>query len=102
MRTYSKYRHYWYPHIITLLYNYPNNLENTPKGNEAKEAIYKAIEETLKSKDGEMKVKAIKMLYFDKTYTAEGVAQNLYISRRTLDYWKSDFIELVGRNMNYL
>lgn len=102
MSSYKRYKHYWYPHIVTLLKLYPDELEDTPKGNEAKMAIQQALNRTLHERDGEDKIKAIKMIYFDKIYTIDGTAQKLYVSRRTLDYWKSDFINKVAEEMNYL
>lgn len=102
MKRYSRYKHYWYPHIVTMLYLFPDKLENTPKGEEAKNAIEKAIEDTKKEEYGDEKIKGIEMIYFKQIYTIEGTAQKLYISRRTLDRWKDSFIKKVAKNMNYL
>ena len=60
-------------------------------------AIEQALEDTAKLSDGELRLKAIQLIYFDKTDTIDGAALKVHASRRTVQRWCSAFINLVGR-----
>lgn len=102
MKRYEKYKHYWYPHITTLLYMYPDRLENTSKGREAKEEITHAILNVIEKPDGEDIIEAVNLIYFEQKCNLNGVAQRKYVSERTVSRWVNTFVYEVAENMGYL
>ena len=60
-------------------------------------AIEKAISETMNEKDGDIKVKAVKMVYIEKTHNSDGAALELYVSPRTVRYWLYSFVNKVKK-----
>ena len=102
MKRYQKYNKYWYPHIITLLRMYPNKLDDSKKSIEAKQAITKVLLKTIQQNEGIDKVKAINELYFYDRLTTDGVARELYVSKRKVCTWVHDFVYDVADELGYL
>ena len=94
----TRYKNYWYVVAQTMLRRYPG-IKNE-KGFQAvifTQAIEKVIEDTAKLPDGELRLKAIQLIYFDKTDTIDGASLKVHASRRTVQRWCSAFINSVGR-----
>lgn len=102
-KPYSRYSNYWYGVVYKMIQIYPFlEDEETPQIELIRAAVDKSIEETKKLPDGDLRMQAVKMLYFDKTHTIEGVAMQLFVSGRTVKRWGQDFVKLVGRNSGYM
>lgn len=101
-RRVTRYRHYWYPHIINMLYKFPN-LENTPRGYDEYEAIADTIKEYTNNKDDDSNdtLKLIDYVYFKKTYTLEGASRKVYISKGKAYKLKDKFIKKVAERLGY-
>lgn len=99
----GKPRFYWYGVVKTMIMQYPRMSINPTSEIEKKfcQAVEKAIADTLKMPDGELRVKAIKEIYFIKTKTAEGVAQEFFYNKRTIQGWTSNFVYKVGKNAGF-
>ena len=80
---------------------YPDQLGNTKKGEEAREAITKVIADTVTEKDGTDQIRAINSIYFEDRKTPDGVASDLYVSKRTIEKWTHNFIYNVARELGY-
>lgn len=101
MKRYQKYSKYWYPHIVTLIRLYPSKLDDSEKSKEAKKAITKVLLKTIQEDEGIDKIKTISELYFYDRKTAEGVAQELYVSKRKVGSWVHDFVFDVANELGY-
>lgn len=101
MKRYNRYTYWWYPHIIAMIRKYPNDLGNTRKAKEAKEAITNTIEETLQDHEGIERMTAINEIYFLERKNADGVANELYVSRRKVEKWTHDFVYGVAKELGY-
>lgn len=102
MNRYERYKKYWYPHITTMMKLYPDKLGNSKKSLEAKIAITKMLADTIQKQDGVEKIKAINSIYFEKKKTTDGVAMDLYVSKRTVETWVHDFTYGVAKELGYL
>ena len=61
------------------------------------DAIERALQDTANMTDGESRLQVIKLIHFDKTDTIDGAALKVHASRRTVQRWNSEFINMVGR-----
>jgi len=66
------------------------------------EAVRQAIEETRALPNGEERLEMVKLVFWKKTHTLEGVAIKCYISYPTAKRWHKEFILLVGENFGLL
>ena len=86
-----------------MIKNYPAiKNEHTTQACIFVNAIENAVAETRALPDGDLRVRAIEMLYFKGTHTIEGAATKVGVSERTLQYWMSRFVKLVGRNAGFV
>lgn len=98
----SRYVKDWYGIVLNRIKHYPGIKESDSKQNQNYvKAIEDALESTKETEDGELKVKAMELLYFENRYTIDGVAFKLNVSRRTLQRWTSSFVYLVGKNVGF-
>ena len=94
----ARYKNYWYVVAQTMVRRYPGIKQE--KGIQAAifaKAIEQALEDTAKLVDGEIRLRAIQLIYFDKTDTIDGASLKVHASRRTVQRWCSAFINSVGR-----
>lgn len=101
LKRYTRYKYWWYPHIIAMIREFPNGLGNTEKAEEANEAISTVISRTLDEDDGIERVRAINEIYFQDKKNADGVASELYVSRRKVEKWTHDFVYEVAEELGY-
>lgn len=62
-----------------------------------KAAINRALVDIGQLPDGDLRLKIVQMVYFDKTHTIDGAAEKVYTSTRTVQRWLSNFICTVGK-----
>jgi hypothetical protein len=61
------------------------------------EAVDRAIEQTLKLPDGELRMKIVEMVLIDNTHTLNGAAQACYVSYHTAQRKLVAFVKLVDK-----
>lgn len=66
------------------------------------EAVRRAIEATERCKNGQDKLKIIKLMYWDETHLLKGAAFEIPVSYDTAKIWHRDFLRLVGAFYGYL
>lgn len=103
-KPYSRYSNYWYGVVVKLVQIYPmlDEDDTTEQTIRAKEAIERSLEKTRNMKEGEARIKAVRMIYFDKTHNLDGAAMVLHYHWRTVQNWMNDFIRLVGKEAGYM
>ena len=97
-----RYKNYWYCCSQTMIRRYPELKKE--KGIQPAiwfNAIKNALEDTAELVDGESRLKAIEMINFQKTHTIDGAAMEVSASRRTVQRWNSEFVNLVGKNAGF-
>lgn len=60
------------------------------------EAVHKAIEQTKRLKNGEIRLAVIDMVLWKGTHNVDGAAMKLYICEKTARQYHGDFIRQVG------
>lgn len=66
------------------------------------EAVAAAIRETTKRESGELRLRLIWLIYWDRSHTLSGAALAVNVSYRTARRWNGDFIRLVAGNFGLL
>lgn len=98
----KRYRYYWYPAVLDMITNKEMiSTEDSIQANIYRRAIDQAIEETQALKDGDERMQAIKMIYFDQTHTVDGVADKLHRCKDTIKKWLQKFVLAVGKNAGF-
>ena len=64
-------------------------------------ALESAIKRTAAEPHGDARLKMLEMLYWNKSYTPEGIMTSINIGRTTYYKWKKDFIRLVADMLGY-
>jgi hypothetical protein len=59
-------------------------------------AVYRAIETTERYKDGQDRLKIIRLVFWDKTHTVDGAGLTVPVSAATAWRWNGEFIRLVA------
>ena len=60
------------------------------------EAVERALKRTRSGPDGKERVRAVELVYFRRSHTIEGAAQQLHVSYMTAWKWTDSFIRLVA------
>lgn len=66
------------------------------------EAVRRAVLETERAPGGDLRMKLIKLVYWDKTHRLYGAAIECRIEEATSKRWNGDFIRVVARNFGLL
>lgn len=66
------------------------------------DAVQKAIRTTRKLETGGQRLRMVKMVYWDRTYTLEGAAMRLNVSPATAKRWNGEFIREVAEQFGLL
>lgn len=103
MKRKNRYRYFWYGMVLTMIKRYPWIKTGTSEKTKGMvRSIEKAIEDTKVLPDGELRIRAIQMIYFDGTHTIDGAAMEIGACRRTIQKWCSEFVVLVGKYDGYM
>lgn len=96
----TRYKNFWYHSILEEVKRYPDLLkeENSLLSWQYYHAIERTIEEMpeLWPKDYAERIRALNMMFFEEHKGYDETAMKLYVSRRTLVGWVSDFVNRVG------
>lgn len=100
----SKPRYSWWGYVKAIIRRYDPDRELGLRGVSLKEscAVSQAVSETRSMQDGEERLRFIRLVFWDKTYTLEGAAMAVNCSDRTARRWHTDFIKCVARNYGLL
>lgn len=93
----SKPRFYWYYTAEAKIRRYYKLKEMDSR--QAKiyvDAIENVLDRTRQKPDGDLRVRAVEMLYLKHTHTYEGAAIALHVSPRTVQRWANSFVNDVG------
>lgn len=102
----SKPRYIWWGYAKAVVQQYPRaskSAEMQPicKRREV-DAVANAIKTTREIPGGALRMRLIRMVYWDRSHTLDGAALKLGIHPQTAKNWHGDFIRLVGRNLGLL
>lgn len=99
----GRYKNPWYGFVLQVVKRYPGiKSEETIQAQIFIHAIEKALREQKELKHGEERLKAFKMIYFDKSHNIDGAAQRLYFSRKTVENWCRSFIKMVMKYSGFV
>ena len=76
--------------------------EMPPRMQKEFDAVHKAVQDTLRSHNGQHKIKLIKLMFWEKSYGLQNAALQVHISYRTARRWHSQFICLVADNLGMI
>lgn len=95
-------RHWWYTDVKRAVMHLPKYREkNEPEYMRYKEAISNALKDVEQMANAAERLQAIDDILFKQTKTIDGVAMDMNYSRRIIQYWINDFINLVGSYKGY-
>lgn len=97
----SRPKHYWYGIVQKMVYRYPRLSEDNEQERQYKTAIDAALEQIEAEENGAEKIRAIRMVCFERRYTLDGAAQKLHYSHNTIQRWINRFINQVGKNAGF-
>lgn len=66
------------------------------------EAVQYAMEQVLKKPQGELTIKLFDMVYYHRSHTLYGAAQNVHISYGTAKNYNKFFLKCIASNMGYI
>lgn len=98
-------RHYkWWGYIKTIIQEYPKVQPGDISGValREREAVKKAVGDTLKLDGGTNRMSVISMVHWKQTHTLEGAARAVPCDRATAARWQRRFFEEVARNRDLL
>ena len=61
-------------------------------------AVHKAVEDTLRSPNGQHKLKLVSLVFWKRSHTLAGAAMQIHCGMRTAERWSSEFIKKVAFN----
>lgn len=97
--------HYtWWGYIKAIVRAHPGRVGTDLSGVARREyeAVQAAVEATERMEGGEARLKAIRLVHWDRTHTLEGAALMTPCSERTAARWQRRFFEEVARNRDLL
>lgn len=98
----SRPKYYWYGIVKKMIMRYPQYKEsNCKQEKQYAKAIERALEYTGTMELAESRLKAIDLVLFKQTHTAEGAALHLNYERRNIDRWISQFVNRVGKEVGF-
>ncbi len=63
------------------------------------DAVERAIRSTRRKPDGALRVKLIRLMYFEKSHTLSGAATVCHVSEATAKRWHGDFVRCVAKHL---
>lgn len=97
-------RYSWWPYVRDIIRAYParKSEDTTGVSKQEFESVQAAIEATERMDGGEVRLKVIRMVYWDGTHTLNGAALEIPCDRSTAARWQRKFFEDVARNRGLL
>ena len=62
------------------------------------DAVHKAVQDTLRSPNGQHKIKLISLVFWQRSHTLAGAAMQIHCGLRTAERWSSEFVKAVAFN----
>lgn len=72
--------------------------EMPPRMQKEFDAVHKAVQDTLRSPNGQHKIKLISLVFWQRSHTLAGAAMQIPCSLRTAQEWHRMFIRRVAQN----
>lgn len=100
----KKQRYSWWSYIREIVREYYERRPAELNGVAARswKAVRDAIETTERMPDGYSRIRLVRMLHADRTYTLDGAANAIPCDRATAARWQRRFFEEVARNRGLL
>lgn len=83
----------WWGYVKAMIRRYPGRVNRNER-----RAVQLAVEKTEQLEDGAERIRIIDMVFWKKTHSLEGAAQQIPCSYETAKQWHADFIREVARN----
>lgn len=97
----SRYKNWWYNIVLGMINHYARATPNTRQGKLIEKAMEQAVKETaIKHGNYRDRLQAIELLFFEG-YSVPKVSMILSFSERTIQRWKIDFVNAVGKNAGF-
>lgn len=97
--------HYsWWPYVREIVRSYGGG-GNGPLSGAALadyEAVARAVADTERLSDGQDRLRLIRLVYWDRTQSLDGVAMEVPCGRATAFRWQRQFFETVARHRGLL
>lgn len=96
----SRYKNWWYNIVLGMINHYARATPTTRQGKLIEKAMEQAVKETAKYENYRDRLQAIELLFFEG-YSVPKVSMILSFSERTIQRWKIDFVNAVGKNAGF-
>lgn len=96
----SRPKHYWYINVKRML-GHMKKFTGSPQEIDFVKAYKKAIDETRKMPDGELRIKCIEGVLVNHTMTVISASMEVGYSERTVQGWINRFVNTVGKYDGY-
>lgn len=95
----SKPRYAWWGYVKDMIRKYPGRAGKDLSITQHREyeAVREALEETKHLHEGETRLKIIKLVFWDKSHTLVGAAEEVFCSYETAVNYHGQFIKLVAQ-----
>ena len=95
---YSRHRGWWgYMKFIVRKYGFLHDTETRGMEKREMEAVDRAIEATMRLRDGRNRIELIELIFWRRSHNLAGAALKLGVSDRTALRWHGEFIKDVAR-----
>lgn len=92
----ARFANWWYYIVLQLIKECARGRYDSPQLQNIEKAMEKAVKKTVNYDNMEYRRKAIYMIFY-KHYSVSKVAYELNFSERTVQRWKNDFVNEVGK-----
>lgn len=96
----SRYKNWWYNIVLVMINHYARATPTTRQGKLIEKAMEQAVKETAKYGNYRDRLQAIELIFFED-YSVPKVSMILSFSERTIQRWKIDFVNAVGKNAGF-
>ena len=76
--------------------------EMPPRVQKEFNAVHKAVEDTLRSPNGQHKIKLVSLVFWKRSHTLAGAAMQIPCGVQTAKKWHGEFIKRVAKNLDLL
>ena len=96
----ARYKNWWYGIVLVMINHYARSDPNTKQGKLIEKAMEQAVKSTVQYDNYRHRMQAIELIFF-KGYSVPKVSRTLNFSERTIQRWKQDFVNAVGKNAGF-